>query len=143
MPRQAVRLVLGLLGAGALSFAAGFALVEATARIPCRGEGLACNIDAAVGAYAVIIWALLGPLVFGVTLFVARNRKALFGAMAVLLAIPIAVLLLTQFEHTRYVGLEPERQLRTFLVSFAPPALAVLVQYLVLRLVVPRADAKA
>jgi hypothetical protein len=78
-----------------------------------------------------------------VTLAVARNRTALAGALAVLLAIPIAVLLLTQIEHTRYVGFEPERQLRTFLVSFAPPALTVLVQYLILRLVVPRAEAKA
>ena len=143
MQNPAARLVLGLLGAGVLSLVAGFALVEAAARIPCRGEGLGCNIDQAVGAYAVMIWAALGPLVFGVTLFVARNRTALIGAMAVLLAIPVAFLFLTQMEHTRYIGFEPERQLRTVLVSFAPTAVTVLVQYLLLRLVVPRVEAKA
>ncbi len=47
---------------------------------------------------------------------------------------PVAFFLLTQIEHTLYVGLEPQRQFRTFLVTFAPPALTVLVQYLILRL---------
>jgi hypothetical protein len=51
---------------------------------------------------------------------------------------PVAFFLLTQIEHTLYIGLEPQRQLRTFLVTFTPPALTVLVQYLILRLVVSK-----
>ena len=57
--------------------------------------------------------------------------------MAMLLAPPVAFFLISQIEHTLYLGFEPHRQLRTFLVTFTPPALTVLVQYLILRLVVP------
>jgi hypothetical protein len=132
------KFVLALLAAGAISFLAGFAFTQAIALIPCRGEGLACNIDQAIGGYAVVIWAILGPLIFALVLAIARNRKALAGAAAILLVPPIAFFLLTQIEHTLYIGLEPQRQLRTFLVTFAPPALTVLVQYLILRLVVSK-----
>jgi hypothetical protein len=131
------RLVLALLAAGALSFLAGLVFTEIVRRIPCQGEGLACNIDQAIGAYGVVIWAILGPIIFGLTLFIARNRVALAGAMVVLLAPPVAFFLLTQIEHALNIGLEPQRQLRTFLVTFVPPALTVLMQYLILRLVVP------
>jgi hypothetical protein len=50
---------------------------------------------------------------------------------------PLAFFLITQIEHTVYIGFEPERQLRTLLVTLVPPALTVLVQYLILRFVVP------
>jgi hypothetical protein len=103
------RFVLALLAAGALSFLAGFAFTELIAGIPCQGEGLACNIDQAVGAYGVVIWAILGPIIFGLTLFIARNRVALAGAMVVLLVPPVAFLLITQIEHALTIGLEPER----------------------------------
>jgi hypothetical protein len=138
VPRPDGRVVLALFAAGALSFLTGYAFTELIALIPCRGEGLACNIDQAIGGYAVVIWAILGPLIFGLVLAIARNRAALLGAAIVLLIPPIVFLLLTQIEHATYVGFEPQRQFRTFLVSFAPPALTVLVQYLILRLVVPR-----
>ena len=128
---------MALLAAGALSFLAGFALTQLIKRVPCHGETLVCNINEAIGAYAVVIWAILGPLIFGLTLFIARNRVALGGAMAVLLAPPIVFFLISQIEHTLYLGFEPQRQFRTFLVTFTPPALTVLVQYLILRLVVP------
>jgi hypothetical protein len=132
------KLLFALFAAGALSFLVGYAFIELIARIPCRGEGLACKIDEAVGAYGVVIWAILGPLIFGLVLAIARNRAALLGAAIVLLVPPVAFLLITQIEHTLYIGLEPERQFRTFLVTFVPPALVVFVQYLILRLVVPR-----
>ena len=138
MPKPDGKFVLALFAAGALSFLAGYAVTELIALIPCRGEGLACNIDQAIGGYAVVIWAILGPLIFGLVLAIARNRIALAGALAVLLVPPVAFFLITQIEHTLYVGLEPQRQLRTFLTTFAPPALTVLVQYLILRVVVPR-----
>ena len=137
MQRPDGRFVLALLAAGALSFLAGFAFTQAIKRIPCRGETLVCNINEAIGAYGVVIWAILGPLIFGLTLAIARNRVALAGAMGVLLAPPIVFFLISQIEHTLYLGFEPQRQFRTFLVTFTPPALTVLVQYLILRLVVP------
>ena len=70
-------------------------------------------------------------------LTIARNRKALLGAALVLLVPPVAFLLLTQIEHATYIGFEPNRQFRTLLVSFMPPALTVFVQYVILRLMVP------
>jgi len=132
------KLLLELLAAGALSFLVGFICIEGLALLPCEGERLGCNIDQAIGAYGVAIWAMLGPLIFGVTLFISRSRLALAGAAGVLLAPLVAFLVLTQIEHTRYLGFEPERQLRAFLVSVLPPALTVLMQYLILRRVVPR-----
>ena len=53
--------------------------------MPCQGEGLACNLNEAIGGYAVLIWSCLGPLIFGVILFVANNRAALIGGMVLLL----------------------------------------------------------
>jgi hypothetical protein len=126
-----------LLAAGAVSFLAGMAFTRLIERVPCQGEGLACNIDAAIGAYGVVIWAILGPLIFGLVLSIARNRSALFGAALLLLIPPVAFFLITQIEHTVYIGFEPERQFRTLLVTLVPPALTVLVQYLILRFVVP------
>ncbi|MGH6736959.1 MAG: hypothetical protein ACRECX_12925 [Methyloceanibacter sp.] len=139
MGRPVVRLVLGLLAAGLASFLLGLGFVELVARLPCSGERLACNIDAAVGGYGVIIWAVLGPLVFGVTLLVARNRTALLGATIVLLLPLLAFYLLGEGEHWYYVGFAPHSDARTFAVMLLPPVLAVVVQYLILRLVVPHA----
>jgi hypothetical protein len=133
------KLALALFAAGTVSFLAGFAFVALIGRLPCSGETLVCNINEAIGAYGVIIWAILGPLIFALVLSIARNRAALLGAAIVLLVPPVAFLLLTQFEHATYIGFEPNRQFRTFLVSFVPPALTVLVQYVILLLVVPRA----
>jgi nitrate/nitrite transporter NarK len=136
MQRPDSRLVVALLAAGALSFLAGLAYIEIIDRVPCQGEGLACNIDQAVGGYGVIIFAILGPIIFGLTLLIARNRVALAGAAVVLLLPVIAFFLITQIEHSTTIGVEPYPQFRTFLVTLLPPALTVLLQYLILRLVV-------
>lgn len=53
--------LLALFAAGAASFLGGFAYVELIGRLPCSGETLVCNINQAIGAYAVMIWAVLGP----------------------------------------------------------------------------------
>lgn len=135
MPR--LRLICMLLVAGGVSLAAGLAASSVAGLLPCRGEGLACNIDAAIGGYGVIIWAALGPLIFGVTLLIAKNRIALAGAMAVLLLPLIGFFCTAKFDSWRYVGFYPYKDLRTFVVMLAPPALTVFVQYLILRLVVP------
>jgi hypothetical protein len=137
MQRPDSRILMALLAAGAVSFLAGLAFTWLIEHVPCQGEGLACNIDEAIGAYGVVIWAILGPLIFGLVLSITRNRSALTGAFIILLVPPVAFFLITQIEHAVYVGLEPERQLRSFLVTFMPPALTVLVQYLILRLLIP------
>jgi hypothetical protein len=135
-----LRLTLVALAAGAVSAAAGLAVNWLAHELPCDGERLACNIDAAVGAYATLIWAVLGPLVFVVTLLVANNRKALLGATIVLPVPLIGFFLLAKFDSWRYVGFYPDKDLRTFLVMILPPVVAVIVQALFLRLVVPGRD---
>jgi hypothetical protein len=136
MLRAYGRLLLALVVAGAVSFGAGFASAEMAGHIPCQGEGLACNIDAAVGGYGVIIAAVLGPIIYGVTLLVARNRIALGGALVVLLIPIVGFCLLSQGEHWRYVGFYPYEEFRTFMVMALPPALTVVVQWLILRLAI-------
>ena len=140
MQRAYGRLVLALLAAGALSFLAGLVITQTVGIVPCQGEGLACNIDAAVGGYGMIIFAVLGPIIFGVTLLVARNRTALGGALAVLLVPIIGFYLLGMSDHWRYIGFEPYKSLRTFLVMALPPALTVVIQCLILRIAI-RPDA--
>lgn len=77
-------------------------------------------------------------MIFGLVLTIAPNRKALLGPALILLVPPVAFLLLTQIEYALRIGIEPQRQFRTFLVTLVPPALTVFVQYVILRLVVPR-----
>jgi hypothetical protein len=128
-----MRLVLTLLVAGALSLLAGLVASEIAALMPCQSEGLACNLDDAIGAYAVLIWAALGPLIFGVILFVARNRVTLAGGMILLLAPLVAFILGGLIESWRTVGIEPYKDLRQVLVMLVPAALTVIAQWLVLR----------
>lgn len=99
------------------------------------GEGLACNIDEAVGAYAVLIYAVLGPIIFAVTLGIARNRRALAGATIVLVAPLLVFFGVASIETRRYVGFDAYTEWRKFLVTFMPPILAVLVQSLIVRAV--------
>jgi len=133
MQRAYARLILTLVIAGALSCLAGLLFRQIIARVPCQGEGLACNIDEAVGAYAVLIYAVLGPIIFAVTLGIARNRRALAGATSVLLAPLLVFFGVASIETWRYVGFDAYSEWRKFLVTFMPPILAVLVQSLILR----------
>jgi hypothetical protein len=135
MQRAYVRLVVTLVVAGALSCLAGLLLTQIVDKVPCPGERLACNIDEAVGAYAVLIYAVLGPIIFAVTLGIARNRKALAGATIVLLAPLVVFFFISSIENWRYLGFDAYSEWRKFMVTFMPPILAVLVQSLVLRIV--------
>jgi hypothetical protein len=135
MQRAYARLLVTLVVAGALSCLAGLLFVRIVESMPCDGERLGCNIDEAVGAYAVLIYAVLGPIIFAVTLGIARNRKALAGATIVLLAPLVVFFFIASIEHWRYVGFDAYSEWRKFLVTFMPPILAVLVQSLVLRAV--------
>ena len=135
MQRAYARLILTLVIAGALSCMAGLLFRQIIARVPCQGEGLACNIEEAVGAYAVLIYAVLGPIIFAVTLGIARNRRALAGATIVLVAPLLVFFGVDSIETWRYVGFDAYTEWRKFLVTFMPPILAVLVQSLIVRAV--------
>ena len=65
------KLVLALFAAGAISFLTGFAYVKLMGQLACSVETLVCNINEAIGAYAVVIWAILGPLIFALVLAIA------------------------------------------------------------------------
>jgi hypothetical protein len=136
MQRPDKRLIVTLLVAGALSCVAGLLFTQIVERISCQEERLACNIDQAIGAYAVLIYAVLGPVIFAVMLFIAKNRTALVGAAIVLLSPLVVFFLIASIETWRYVGFDAYGDWRKFLVTFAPPTLAVLVQSLILRVVV-------
>jgi hypothetical protein len=143
MQNSAGKLLLALLAACVISGLVGLATVHVAGLIGCNGERLACNIDEAIGGYGVLIWSVLGPLIFGIVLAVARNRTALLGAAILLVLPPLAFLAITQCEHTIYIAFEPDRQFRTLLVSVAPVVVAVIVQYLILRFVLFRGPAAA
>jgi hypothetical protein len=128
-----IRLILALLVAFVLSSLIGIALDWVSDLMPCEGEGLACGIDEAVGGYGTLIAAVLGPVIFGVTLSIAPNRIALLGATLVLLTPFVAFYALSTIEAWRYVGFYPYPNLRTFLVLFLPPAATILAQCLILR----------
>ena len=136
MQRPDKRLVFALVAAAALSFLLGILFTETVRAVPCEGQGLVCNIDQAIGAYAVAIWAVLGPCIFGLTLFIACNRVALAGAALVLLTPLVAFFAIVTIETWRYVGFDAYGDWRKFLVTLAPPVLAVLVQWFILRVVV-------
>jgi hypothetical protein len=121
-----------LLLAVPVSAAVGLALNWLASELRCEGEGLACNIDDAVGAYGVLIVACLGPLIFGLALFIATNARVLLGIGLILISALAGFYLLAQFDSWRYVGFYPYPALRSFLVMLAPPLATVLTQWLVL-----------
>ncbi|HSB58311.1 MAG TPA: hypothetical protein VLD66_01790 [Methyloceanibacter sp.] len=127
-----MRLLLNLVVAAGLSLLIGLAASQIASLMPCRGEGLVCNLDEAIGAYAVLIWSCLGPLIFGVVLAVASNRVTLAGGTVILLA-PLLVFMFGSFiESWTTIGFEPYRNLRAALTMFLPPVLVVVAQWLIL-----------
>jgi hypothetical protein len=128
-----MRLLLRLFVAAGLSLLIGLAASHIAALMPCQGEGLACNLNEAIGGYAVFIWTCLGPLIFGVILLVANNRAALIGGMVLLLAPLLLFMVVNFFEVWSTIGFEPYRNLRTALTMFVPPLLVVVTQWRVLR----------
>jgi hypothetical protein len=134
-----MRCLLRLFVAAGLSLLIGLAVSEVASFMPCRGEGLVCNLDQAIGAYAVIIWSLLCPLIFGVIMLVASNRITL-GAGTVLLLAPLVLFVLgSLIEGWTALGFEPYRNLRCVLTMFFPPALVVIAQWRILSATVGRA----
>jgi len=103
------------------------------ASMRCHGEGLICNIDDAIGAYSVLIWTLLGALIFGIVLLIACNRVALLGGMILLLAPIVVVFTLGMIGSWSTGGVDAYGALRKLLVMVVPPCVTVLIQALVLR----------
>lgn len=79
MHRFWLRLLLVLPLASIVSVVVGFAAGWLATMMSCQGEVLACNIGEAIGAYEVLIWALLGPIVFGVTLTDCTQSRCAAG----------------------------------------------------------------
>jgi len=131
-----LRLVLMLLLAGAISLGAGLAIFWLISQMHCAGEQLACNIDDAVGGYATMVWSGLGLIAFGSALLFSAKRMALAIAAIVLLAPLVLSVGGDLLEGWRYVGFYPYADFRSFISKLAPPAFAVLVQYLILRVAV-------
>jgi hypothetical protein len=133
-----LRPVLELILAAAVSLGVGLGVFGLLSEMPCAGEQLACNIDDAVGAYASMIWAAIGVVVFGIALLFANKRNALAISAIVLIAPLILFVGGDVLEGWRYVGFYPYADFRSFISKFAPPAAVVLMQYLILRFAVGR-----
>lgn len=129
---EGMRLVAGLLLAGVVSLLVGAAAVHVIALLPCHGEGLACNIDTAIGAYAVPILVVAGLIVFGLIAILARKRVSLKAGMLLLLAPLGAFTMIGLIEVWSVFGVDPYPDLRQALSVFAPAALAVVSQWAVL-----------
>lgn len=92
MQNSVAKLLIALRASCVISGFAGLASMHVAGFMGCNGERLACNIDEAVGGYGVLIWSVLGPLIFGIVLAVARNSTSLLGAAILLLLPPLAFL---------------------------------------------------
>ncbi|HUU25006.1 MAG TPA: hypothetical protein VMW68_05515 [Methyloceanibacter sp.] len=133
-----LRPILALILAAAVSLGIGLAIFWLLSQLPCEGEQLSCNIDDAIGGYGTMIWAGLGLLVFGIALLFTNKRTALTVAALLLIAPLIIFVGGDLLQGWRYVGLYPYADFRSFIAKFAPPAIVVLVQYLILRVAVAR-----
>lgn len=138
-----MRLLLSILAAGMVSLAAGFLALELAGHMRCEGEQLSCNINEAIGAYAVLIWSALGPVIFGLILLIAKNRVSLAGGAILLLAPLVIFTLLTQYEAWTTIGLEPYKNFRQVMTMFVPPAVTVVTQWLLLRVLLWRNNSPA
>lgn len=138
-----MRLVVALLLAAGLSLLAGMAGVHIVGMLPCQGDGLACNIDQAIGAYAVPILALAGLIVFGLIVILANARVGISGGLILLLAPLAAFTLLGLIEVWGTFGLQPYQDLRQAVSIFVPAALTVVTQWLVLRWMLGRQSEQA
>jgi hypothetical protein len=130
-----MRLVAGLLLAGIAALLAGMVAAQIVSAMPCHGEGLACNIDTAIGAYAVPILTAAGTVLFPAIVLLAGKRVSL-GSGLLLLLVPLGVFTaIGLIEVWTVFGLQPYPDLRQMLSIFAPAAIAAVTQWLVLRTV--------
>ena len=127
-----MRLLLRLFVAAGLSFLIGLAASYIASLMPCQGEGLACNLNEAIGGYAVFIWTCLGPLIFGVILLVRQDPRRTCRRHGAAARALLLFMLGSFLEVWTTIGFEPYRNLRTALTMFVPPLLVVVAQWRVL-----------
>ncbi len=127
-----MRLFLTLLAAGVVSFALALALVLfATQVLPCHDDRASCGMGEAWSVIAVMIWAPLVMLVFGITVWLAPTERGLAIA-AIALSAPVAGILLFAMLLNglpRDIG----REIQGLIAFYAPPLLIVGVQWALLR----------
>ncbi|ODA68447.1 hypothetical protein A7A08_00270 [Methyloligella halotolerans] len=130
---RARALIIAVPAAAVLAGGLGLALTFAADLLPCSGEQLSCNIEAAIGVSATLIAAGTGLLAFALALIIFRKRSAADWACGLLLLV-LAVCFIVSRSET-YWGLadDPYRWMRTVLVIWAPPLIAVVAQWLVVR----------
>ncbi len=107
---------------------------------PCQGEGLACTMDGVAGTIATLALAALATVVFGVVMFWRPRALALNLALLGLL-VPVGLLLaltLNEIVVLRDGWFFYWREVQKLLQIVAAPALAVLVQWLILRRYISR-----
>ena len=127
-----MRLFLIVVLAGLLSFGVGLALVVAVnAWIPCHDTSSSCNMGMAMGHIAVMTYAPLAILVFGITAWFARSERALAIAALWLLA-PVAAMLLYGV-MLEGIPTDFSRELPDLLRCVLSPVLIVAVQWALLR----------
>jgi uncharacterized membrane protein len=131
-----MRLFLTILLGGALSFALALGVVLiATEWLPCHEDQMSCGMGQAYSILAIIVYAPLVMIVFGVTMWLAPSERGLAVAAIALLAPVVGFLafgmilngLPRDFLH------ELVRQLNGLLAFYVPPLLIVGVQWAALR----------
>ena len=132
-----MRRFLSLLAAGACSagIAVGFSHAV-TNWLPCRGEQLACTLDGTTGMVLALAMAVLSMIVFGVVLAMRPNTRAVFFAfMGLLVPVELWALMTVQYNMKIHDGLVLDfRAVQQFLQLAVTPALAVTIQWAVLRI---------
>ena len=127
-----MRLFLTVLAGGGVSFALALGLVLfATQVLPCRDDAASCGMGGAWSIIAIMIWAPLVTLVFGLTVWLAPGERGIAVA-AIALSAPVAGILLF---GTVLNGLPRDfgREIQGLVAFFAPPLLIVGVQWALLR----------
>jgi len=127
-----MRLLLTVLVGGIVSFALALGLVLfATHVLPCHDDRASCGMGEAWSIIAVMIWAPLVTLVFGLTVWLAPGERGIAVA-AIALSAPVAGILLFAMILN---GLPRDfgREIQGLAGFYVPPLLIVGVQWALLR----------
>jgi hypothetical protein len=127
-----MRLFLMVLFAGAVSVAAGIAVVYvATHWLPRFDDAASVGMGEVFGILGTIFCTVVTMLVMGITLWRARSENAIWIAMLVLLAPIAGILLIGIIQNGASINLAREAQgLLQFIV---PLCLTIMVQWFLLR----------
>jgi hypothetical protein len=103
---------------------------------PCQGERLACTMDGIAGSIATLAFAALAMVVFGAVMVWRPTGLALTGALAglfvavaILLVMALQIIVMVRDGWSFYW-----REYQQLLQIVAPPALVVLIQWIVFKI---------